>query len=359
MAARTSWAAAMTTGLVAAGSLTGCNFPGTDDPADAASPDAPASTATVGRQDLTETTTATGELDYGEPQDLASLGTGTVTRLPPAGRVVGNGRPLYYLDTEPVLRFDGKVPTWRDLGPSVSDGPDVWQLERALTTLGYADDLGLGVDGDWTWVTTIAVERLQEDLGLDEDGELPLGRVVFTPEEVRVVDQLVDVGAQVVPGTAVLQVGDTHRAVTVSLETTQQHLAPVGGRVGLSFPDGTTARGVVAAVESVPGDETTGESLAVTVEVAARKDGRPDREVAGQLDGTSVQVEFTDTIAEDVLAVPVTALVALGNGGYGVEKVTGDGATAYVAVTPGSFSDTLVAIADGDLAEGDEVVVTP
>jgi len=359
MAGRTLLAAAVTTGLLAA-TLTGCKVPGADSPADAASPETSMDTATVTRVDLTEATTATGELDYGEARDLVSLGAGTVTALPPAGRVVRNGRPLYYVDTVPVLRMEGKVPAWRDLGPSVSDGPDVRQLERALTRLGYADDLGMGVDGDWTWVTTIAVERLQEDLGLDETGELSLGQIVFTPEDVRVVDRLVDVGAQVQPGTAVLQVGDTHRAVTASLGTTQKYLAPVGGRVRLSFPDGTSARGVITSVEDVAGSETTEESLAVTVELPVGKWGAKDRaKVADQLDGTSVQVEFTDTIAKDVLAVPVTALVALANGGYGVEKVAADGSTSYVAVTPGSFSDTMVAISDGDLAEGDKVVVTP
>ena len=68
---------------------------------------------------------------------------------------------------------------------------------------------------------------------------------------------------------------------------------------------------------------------------------------------------FAHTIAEDVLAVPVTALVALVDGGYGVEKVDADGARSYVAVTTGAFSDTLVEVESPDLAEGDEVVVTP
>ena len=55
----------------------------------------------------------------------------------------------------------------------------------------------------------------------------------------------------------------------------------------------------------------------------------------------------------------MTALVALVDGGYGVEKVGADGSTAYVAVTTGSFSETLVEVESPDLAEGDEVVVTP
>jgi multidrug efflux pump subunit AcrA (membrane-fusion protein) len=212
----------------------------------------------------------------------------------------------------------------------------------------------MGVDREWTWVTPLAVEEWQEDLGLDETGELPLGSVVFTRGDVRVVDSLVDAGAQVQPGTAVLQVGDTRRDVTVSLEPTQKHLAPDGGKVDLTFPDGTKARGTITEVVNVPAtEEGTEESLAVTVEVPDKK------KVAAQLDGTSVQVDFSYVLAEDVLTVPVTALVALAGGGYGVEKVGDDGTTSYVAVEPGSFADTAVEIADGDLAEGDRVVVTP
>ena len=57
--------------------------------------------------------------------------------------------------------------------------------------------------------------------------------------------------------------------------------------------------------------------------------------------------------------MPVTALVALVDGGYGVEKVDADGNRSYVSVTTGSFSETLVEVESPDLAEGDEVVVTP
>ena len=105
------------------------------------------------------------------------------------------------------------------------------------------------------------------------------------------------------------------------------------------------------------GTEETAESLEVTIEAVGPPAKR--REVDRQLDGTSVKVGFSHTLAEDVLAVPVTALVALVDGGYGVEKVGADGERSYVAVTTGSFSQTLVEIASPDLAEGDEVVVTP
>jgi len=344
------------TGLVALGLLSGCSAFGADEAGDDAGADTERVTATVTKTDLTETTTASGQLEYGEARDLAAVLPGTVTWLPKAGAVIDNGEALYRVDTEPVVRLDGAVPAWRDLGPDVSDGRDVRQLERALRALGHTDDLDLAVDGDWTWVTTIAVERWQEDLGVEETGMVPLGSVVFTPGQVRVADRLVDVGSTAQPGVPVLQVGEIERSVTVSLETTQKYLAPLGGRVTLQFPDGTSVRGRIEEVEHVAGDETTEESLAVTVAVVEEEQAR--KRVAEQIDGTSVQVEFSHTVAEDILAVPVTALLALANGGYGVERVAGD-STEYVPVTPGSFSDTSVEIAEGDLAAGDDVVVTP
>jgi peptidoglycan hydrolase-like protein with peptidoglycan-binding domain len=357
MAGRISWAGVAVMGLLAGGALSGCSIPGANDPADAAGETSSPTTAKVQRTDLTETATESGQLGYGDPLDLPSGLSGTVTWLPTVGTVVENGEPLYRLDADPVLRLDGKVPAWRDLGPTVTNGRDVLQLERALTKLGYTDDLDMEVDGDWTWVTTIAVERWQRDHGLDDDGELPLGRVVFTDGDVRVASVPVEDGTPVQPGTVVLQVGDTERTVTVSVDPTQKRLAPVHRAVTLEFPDGTTARGRIRDVEHVEATETTDESLDVTIEVVGPVAKR--KEVDKQLDGTSVQVGFSHTLAEDVLAVPVTALVALVDGGYGVEKVGTDGKRSYVAVTTGSFSDTLVEVGSPDLAEGDQVVVTP
>ncbi len=357
MARRTSMAVALAAGLLTAGSLAGCSVPGANDPADAASEEKPSSTATVQRTDLSETLTETGQLAYGDPLDLPSGLTGTTTWLPAVGTVVENGEPLYRLDADPVLRLDGKVPAWRDLGPDVTSGRDVLQLERALSDLGYTDDLDMEVDGDWTWVTTIAVERWQRDHGLDDDGELPLGRVVFTDGDVRVASVPVEDGTPVQPGTVVLQVGATQRVVTVSVDPTQKRLAPVHKAVELEFPDGSTARGRIREVEHIEATEATDESLDVSIEVVGPEEER--KAVGKQLDGTSVQVGFSHTIAEDVLAVPVTALVALVDGGYGVEKVSADGSRSYVAVTAGSFSETLVEVESPDLAEGDEVVVTP
>lgn len=74
----------------------------------------------------------------------------------------------------------------------------------------------------------------------------------------------------------------------------------------------------------------------------------------GGLDGSPVDVYFTRRKAENVLAVPVGALLALAEGGYGVELA---GTHELVAVETGLFADGMVEIKAGGLPAGTKVVV--
>jgi len=79
---------------------------------------------------------------------------------------------------------------------------------------------------------------------------------------------------------------------------------------------------------------------------------------AGSLDQAPVTVNITTATAHNVLAVPVTALLAQASGGYDVE-VAGPGNTRrWVPVTPGIFDDAdgLVQVT-GALTPGERVVV--
>jgi multidrug efflux pump subunit AcrA (membrane-fusion protein) len=69
-----------------------------------------------------------------------------------------------------------------------------------------------------------------------------------------------------------------------------------------------------------------------------------------------VEVEISNEEAEDALAVPVTALLALAGGGYGVEVREEDG-TRVVAVETGLFADGYVQVSGDGIREGTEVVV--
>ncbi|MBO3084236.1 peptidoglycan-binding protein [Cellulomonas fengjieae] len=291
-----------------------------------------------------------GEVDHGITTEVATPVPGTVTWLAPVGSTVGTGQPVYAVDARPVVRLPGASPAWRDLGPSCTDGVDVRQLEQALADLGHTTGLDLTVDEEWTSVTTAAVRRWQTSLGLSRTGTVPLGGVVFTPHDVRVDEHLVDLGALVEPGAPVLSVGATRRLVTVALRTSQAALAPVGGAASLTLPDGSSTDGTITSTAVVTVDEQP--QLRVTITPA-------DVLVDPLVEGTPVEVGLDQTIATDVLTVPVTALVALADGGYGVQKLLADGTSQYVTVTTGAFAGTSVEVSGDDVAEGDEVVVTP
>ena len=82
-----------------------------------------------------------------------------------------------------------------------------------------------------------------------------------------------------------------------------------------------------------------------------------DPEAAQGLDEAPVDVEVISDRADDVLVVPVTALLALAEGGYAVEVVASDGSGFLVAVDPGLFADGFVEVTSDGLRAGMEVVV--
>ena len=65
----------------------------------------------------------------------------------------------------------------------------------------------------------------------------------------------------------------------------------------------------------------------------------------------SVDVTFTAAERRNVLTVPVSALLAADDGGFGVEVVEGS-ATRHVPVRTGLFADGRVEITGDGLAEG-------
>ena len=74
------------------------------------------------------------------------------------------------------------------------------------------------------------------------------------------------------------------------------------------------------------------------------------------LDQAPVNVNITTERADDVLAVPVNALLALAGGGFGVEVVTGN-TTHLVGVTTGLYSNTLVQVSGAGITAGTRVEV--
>jgi peptidoglycan hydrolase-like protein with peptidoglycan-binding domain len=205
----------------------------------------------------------------------------------------------------------------------------VRQLEEGLWALGYR---GFTVDDLFTSGTAAAVKEWQSDLGVARTGVVELGDVVFLPGPIRLSSDADALGAALTP-TAVQAQGLT-RYVTVQVDG-ESDWTKAGTKVSVTLPDGRPAQGTVTAVRrsSSATDEGTGGS---TVQIALDK-GAP-RSPTG-----SVEVTYVAQQRTQVLAVPVTALVALSGGGYAVQRASG----RYVAVTPGLYADGMVEVTGG------------
>ncbi len=302
-------------------------------------------TSTVEERTLRVTEELGGVLGYGEERPISAGAPGTLTAWPDAGKRLERGETLFAVNAEPTVLLYGEVPAWRAIEDGVR-GPDVEQLERNLVELGYGD--GLEVDETWDTDTTEAVEAWQEDAGMRVDGRVDLGEIVFEPDAVIVAGVEVSRGGSVGPGTPVLRVTGTERVITVSLPADRRDGIDEGDGVEVELADGTVVEATVAEIDPTAatgqdGSQTYGMRLTL------------DYADAGATDGP-VWVRLVRQERDDVLAVPVDALLALLEGGYAVERMTDAGPTELVPVEVGLFAGGWVEVS-GELAVGDEVVV--
>jgi hypothetical protein len=314
------------------------------------------SLATVERRTLSQTTQFNGTLGYAGSYTVPGLVHGTVTWLPQLGQVIRQGQVLYRVDEAPVVLLYGAVPTYRALAEGAI-GADVVQLNHDLVALRYLRRSE--VESAWsefTRVTTTGVERLQKHLGLEQTGQLSLGRVMFLPTAARVTMLRAWLGAPA--NGPVLLASSTARTVGVELDPDLRSQVEAGDRVTITLPDGRTTPGRVTSVGRVATSPSTnsGSDSGPTVPVQIRP---TDPAAAGSLDQALVEVAIIDQTVHNVLAVPVNALLARADGGYSVEVVAADGAHLLVRVRLGLFDDAAgMAQASGaGLAVGQRVVV--
>ncbi|WP_052745906.1 peptidoglycan-binding protein [Allosalinactinospora lopnorensis] len=317
--------------------------------------DMPEATAEVERTTLEEHMTMSGTLGYGSGATVFAGADGVLTRLPKQGEDVAPGEALYEVDGRPVVLLRGERPAYRVLEAGVT-GTDVRQFEQALSELGYT---GFTVDDEYTALTAAAVERWQGDIGVPRTGEVEPAGVWFAKRKVRVAELEAKVGQRVAPSVPILNTGSTGRVVRVEVEVADRALVEEGGEVEVALPGDERVKGEVTSIGAVAkepddrggtGGDGGGEP---TVDVTISLDSGAE---TGDLDQAPVDVSFRSARKEDVLAVPVSALIALPGGGYGVSVV--DGETARdVPVETGMFADGKVEITEGDVDEGTTVVV--
>lgn len=351
-------------------------------------------TVKIVRQTLRVSTTVDGQLGYGTPERVRVRASGTVTWLAPPGQVLRRGQPLLRVDERPVVVMYGTVPMFRDLGLATDSsqrpttdsaqrpampgppptakavkatsmpaartqtptptptatvgGRDVRQLEANLAALGYS---GFQVDSKFTKATVQAVRRWQADAGLPVTGVVGAGDVVFVAGPIRVAEALVKVGDDA--GADVVSVTGLRLSVVAKVAADDSTWTVPGAEVLVTLPDGRDVKGRVESFGGTtsPDDDRSGgddAQSAANVPVAV---SIPDQKALGKVSGGSVSVSRVSRSRPDVLTVPVAALMALAEGGYGLEVATGT-TSHFVAVSTGLFADGLVEVSGPQVSEG-------
>ena len=299
-------------------------------PAPAAPAPPPVTTASVVRTDLATTVLTGATLGYAPTDPVVNRLAGTYTQLPAVGAVIASGQVLYRVDNQPVVLMTGTTPAWRPFGTGMTNGPDVAELQSNLIALGDARGLFSTASGRLRRVHRRRHRALAAGPGPTCNRPDRLGQVIFLPSAVLVGAESVAIGQAASPGDLPYQVTTTARTVTVPLNP---NLPPVnvGEAVSIVLPTNATTTGKVTAVGPAPPNSSSGSGTASGTGSSQSQASTiltvtPNNPAAtGSGSGVAVQVSLTTQSVTAVLAVPVSALLALSGGGYGVEVVSASG----------------------------------
>lgn len=268
---------------------------------------------------LVDSTNVSGRLGFDDSHPVTAARAGTLTERPADGTEMRRGQAVYRIDDEPVILLYGEMPMYRELAVGVDDGPDVRQLEDNLEALGYAPGTVNEKFGDRT---ASAVREWQDDLGLRQTGTVAPGQVLFRGGPLRAGTSAARPGDTVAPGAPLFTATSTTRVVTVDLDAGSSSLAVVGSAGTVTLPDGRRTGVVTREVGSTATPAASGAAAAgaepsatATLPLTLSLDTPAD---VGTLVSAPVTVALTREQKADVVAVPVTALVARSDGSYAV-----------------------------------------
>lgn len=260
----------------------------------------------------------------------SNLAAGTVTTVQvDTGQEVSAGSVLYTVDLRPVVIAQGKIPAFRSLTTD-SSGEDVAQLQTMLLALGFYT---YSVDGEFDWVTKQSVEAWQESLGIESDGTVQAGDIIYVPSlptRVSLDTDKVKRGGSLGGGEDVIRGLPEAPVFTVPVTATQAGLMPVGTRVEITGPDGQVWEGFV--VEQVSSSK--------------------DDSVTLNLDG----VDGQPICGEECASIPVSDQALLRASVVSVEPVTG--LTIPSAALLSKADGSLVVVDDQDIEHQVSVVTS-
>jgi peptidoglycan hydrolase-like protein with peptidoglycan-binding domain len=341
---------AVTAALAATGVLTGALALGghASKPAVDKASKVKVSTTTVIRTDLSDSQTLSGTLGFGVQTPVKGTADAVVTKLPAVGTTVARGHELYRADDQPVVVFYGDTPVFRPLKSADSPrGRDVTVVADNLRALGY--EIGTvpssSAGSVYTPALAAAVKRWQKHVGMKPTGILGVGQIVVLPGRIRVNAVQARLGDPV--AEPLMSVTSTGKVITVAVDATGVGGITAGARVTVELPDAKEIPGTVTAISQTVQESTgqTGDEDPPTLNVTVIPVRLAD---VAKLDSAPVRVRFATATRHGVLAVPVTALVALRGGGYAVQRPNG----TLLAVKTGLFAGGMVEVSGTGITAG-------
>ena len=272
-------------------------------------------------------------------------------RKPPASEIVSANIAVNAAQRAYDAAKLGSCPT--ELDPTKGCTPD--EVASALDNLTLAkalrEDLNRPADTTAEQANLASAQRSLSDQQAALDKALlnqvsPETILVIPEEEIRIDNVQAKVG---LPASGVVLTWTrTQLYGRADLTEAQTRLVSTGMRAIMTLPDGTEVDGMVAEVVDARMDPLTGSRTPANVRIDIE-----DQELLAELGVSSVTVAFVQDQVEDTLVVPVTALMALAEGGYCVELEDG----ALIGVKIGLIADTRAQVFSNELHEGDVVIV--
>lgn len=320
---------------------------------------APLATVTVEQRDLVTYDETTATLGFTASATVTAPAAGTVTSIVDSGATVGQGSVVATIDGAPVVALIGDIPGYRDLDIDSDDGPDIRELETNLVQLGFDPDGAIEIDETFDEATEDAVTLWEDSLGLEGDGAVPQGQIVYVPGELLVDTVSATVGSAVDSSSTLLtaRLAERRFLVTAAVGT--------GGTVeGLADEGTAVTTGTVLLWESgtpivaLEGDAAATPALARDLSLGV--DDGSDVKLLEQLlaavgadpDGA---MTIDDEYDEATAAAVVTWLTSLGAAPATTDPVVPAG--SIVVVPAGLFVGT-PALADGAVTTADQVALT-
>jgi hypothetical protein len=300
---------------------------------------------------------------------VSALGDSVIAQLSPTGTSVVTGTVLFANDNLPVVAIEGDPSTipalTRDLAIGSSAGADIKVLERMLVEGGFDPSGSVLVDDSFDSATAEAVLKWWQsfDPAISVDPALlivPAGSFVVVPAGLSVGTAAVADGTTITGDSPVLTLTSPARVVTTTAPIDDTTFA-LGATIDVEFPDGTIEPGVVVAVGNIATNSGGQPGATPTVSIDIHVDTIPDSVQSF----VSVPVTLR-VVAESVpqaFVVPVSALVALAEGGYALEVIDAAATAAaparthLIAVETGLFADGFVVVIGDAVAAGLDVVV--